>query len=136
MKLVGFRRGVDAVAVKGGRLLRAVVAMVAAYAFALQMLFAGIVTAQAAGVPADPFAICASTDTSTDSGHTKGGAPVAHQSCIVCTVAPAASLPTFAIDPVAFRFGVAVSFQPAPAPLDIAIQSHNPRSSQGPPQHV
>lgn len=114
--------------------LRAWVALMAAYAFALQMLFTGMIAAQsAAAAPADPFAICYSSDKATDGGHNTG-APVAHQTCIVCTVAPGASLPPAVVHPIVFRFSVAVTFQPAVAPPDIANRSHTPRSSQGPPQ--
>ena len=112
--------------------LRAVTAMVAAYAFALQMLLTGVVATQmAAANPADPFVIC--TSTGVDGGHGTTGKAVNHLTCAVCSLAT--STPTVSGEHAAVVFQIAVPalYTPADAASASGTRRHEPRSSQGPP---
>ena len=109
--------------------LRLCVAVAASYALVLQIALAGILATQtAAASTADASAICYAAG--SDDAH----APVSavHQSCVICAVAPAVSLPS-ATAPVALRFAAAIDFQ-RPAERPVLVRLHSPRSSQGPPQ--
>jgi hypothetical protein len=112
--------------------LRPWVAMVAAYAVVLQMLF-GIavasVTAAAAGSSGDPFVICYGNRGVPVDNPIPADYPRHKQHCILCSVAaPAAVLPAAAGSIVDgfVRWPAASGFQPA--------QHRTPRLSQGPPQ--
>jgi hypothetical protein len=120
---------------KGG--LRTMVAIAAAYAFALQLLLTGILATQmavASAASADPFAICYS-GTPAGGEHNGAGTPTAHQTCCnVCAVAWIAPPSPPAAQPTVIRFASAVAFRPAAAPPALAGQTRSPRTSQGPPQ--
>jgi hypothetical protein len=110
--------------------LRLCVAVAASYALVLQITLVGILATQiGAASAADASAICYAAG--GDSEHAPGTA--VHQSCVVCSVAPAVSLPSAAA-PIALRFAAAVDFQ-RPAEWSALLRRlHSPRSSQGPPQ--
>lgn len=116
--------------------LRAVVAIVAAYALALQMLLTGVlVTQAAAATPDSPFVICYGADGSAVD-HGSGTPAAAHASCAACIIAsfapPAAPVPDVSV----VRFAEYVAF----AALDTAPRTtqprHEPRTSQGPPRNA
>jgi hypothetical protein len=108
--------------------LRLCVAVAASYALVLQIALAGILATQMAASAADASAICYSAG--DDDAHAPGTA--VHQSCVICAVAPAVSLPS-AASPVALRLAAAVDF-PRAAEWSLVRRLHSPRSSQGPPQ--
>jgi len=58
--------------------------MVAAYAFALQVLLGAVLVSQAAMASSDPFVICYASDDGTPVDH---GKPQAHETCVLCTLA-------------------------------------------------
>ncbi len=117
--------------------LRGVVAVAAAYAFALQLLLTGILTTQmavASAASADPFAICYS-GTPAAGDHNGAGSPTAHQTCCnICAVAWIAPPSPAAAHATVIRFSRAVAFNAAPVPPALIGQLHSPRTSQGPPQ--
>ena len=117
--------------------LRPWVAMVAAYAVVLQMLFAGIavasVTAAAAGSSGDPFVICYGNRGVPVDNPIPADYPRHEQHCILCSVAAPAAVPPAAaghgLDSIVDGFArwlAASGFQPA--------QHCTPRLSQGPPR--
>jgi hypothetical protein len=110
--------------------LRICVAVAASYALVLQIALAGMLAARTAASAADASAICYAAGGDT---HAPGTTHAVHQSCAVCAVAPAVSLPSAAASTVV-RFAGAFDFQHL-AELSARVhRNHSPRSSQGPPQ--
>ena len=117
--------------------VRAWVAVATAYAFALQLLLTGIVLTQmTVGASADPFVICSSDAGSPDGSHGGNGSHAAHQACAICSFASSAPLFAAAGHPIPLAIEAAAVFHPAAIGLAAPSGRHNPRSSQGPPQHV
>src|SRR5262249_1790950 len=99
---------------------------------ALQLLFTGFAAAQITGASAtDAFEICSGT--ATGDQHTPG-VPAAHQTCILCSVAAAASLPPPSGAPILLRFAQAIEFRGYADQVAPVSRLHSPRSSQGPPR--
>jgi hypothetical protein len=76
-------------ALRGSR--RCWVAMVAAYALALQSLLGAVLVAKAATVSTDPFAICLASEDGAPANH--GGTDkshLLHEHCVLCTIGQAA----------------------------------------------
>jgi hypothetical protein len=116
--------------------IRTLVALAAGYAFALQLLLAGIlVTQMTVGSSTDPFVICASDAASPDGSH-GNGSHAAHQACTICAFASSASLPLIVGHPIALAIEAAALLRPTTASLTVAGRWHSPRLSQGPPRHV
>jgi len=117
--------------------LRAWVAIAAAYVFVLQLLLTGIVATQMAAAPAsptDPFAICYSGGTPPNGEH-KGELPLgAHQTCVICAIASIVPLSTAVSHSIVIAFNSTVAFQAPTGPLFIADRTRVPRTSRGPPQ--
>jgi len=70
------------------------VALVAAYALALQNLLGAVLIAKAANVSTDPFAICLASEDGAPADH--GGADkshLLHEHCVLCTVGTVHALP-------------------------------------------
>jgi len=117
--------------------IRTWVALAAAYAFALQLLLAGIVVTQmTVAAAADPFVICVGDPNSPDSSHGGNGPHAAHQACAICTFVSAAPLLAAIGHPVPLAREAAAAFHPAAVALAVARGRHDPRSSQGPPRNV
>lgn len=117
--------------------LRGAIGLIAAYALALQMLFGGIVATQmAVGAGADSFLNCSTVDNPTTDNGAKGGAKLGHGFCAVCAFAslspplPEAATKVF--------FGILSGSRPVLSPWvsHYIRRTHDPRSSQGPPQAV
>ena len=117
--------------------IRAWVALAAGYAFALQLLLAGIVATQmTVGASADLFAIC-SGDSHSPDGAPGGSDPhAAHQACAICAFVPSTPLLSAVGHPVPRAIEAAATFDPAALAPAVASGRHDPRSSQGPPQNV
>ena len=117
--------------------IRMLVATAASYAFALQLLLAGIVVTQmTVGASADPFAICLGDPNSPDGSHGGNNPHAAHQACAICTFASSAPLLSAIGHPVPLAVEAAAAFHPAVMASAVAGGRHNPRSSQGPPLNV
>ena len=117
--------------------IRAWVAIAAGYAFALQLLLAGIVATQmTVGASADPFVICSGDPNSQDSSHGGNDPHAARQACAICTFASSAPLLPAVGHPIAPAVEAVAAFHTVAAPLAITSSRHSPRSSQGPPQDV
>jgi hypothetical protein len=112
--------------------LRTWVALVAAYAFALQAILTGLATAQmTAAAGGDLSAICLSMG---GDGEKPASAPLSHQSCVVvCATTAAVSLPAQAVAFIAPQFGAAIEFGGLTERAAHVSHVHSPRSSQGPP---
>jgi hypothetical protein len=112
------------------------IAMAAAYAVALQMLFSVAVASQMAAAPAGTLPICYGTVANAD-GSGQGDAVLVHQvSCILCCVGLSGpvDLAAVAVAPVYFGKGIAIQSVSATPRLPQAPPS--PRLSQGPPKNV
>jgi hypothetical protein len=108
------------------------VALVAAYALAFQLLLTGFAAAQitdASGT--DAFEICYGATTGDQH---KPGFPAAHQTCVLCSVAAAASLPPPSAAPTVLRFAQAMEFRGRADQVVSVSRRQSPRSSQGPPR--
>lgn len=116
--------------------IRALVGLATSYAFALQLLLAGIVVTQMTAASADPFVICVGDPNSPDGAHGGNNPHAAHQACAICTFASSAPLLSAIGHPVPLAVEAAAAFHPAAVAPAIARGRHNPRSSQGPPQNV
>lgn len=117
--------------------LRTGIAVAAIYVFVLQILLTGVVATQmaaAAASPADAFAICYGAGVSGDIGDKGGGAPTAHQTCIICAAASTVPLSPAVSQPAVIRFSSAVAFRAPAAPFFLTSQIRLPRTSRGPPQ--
>jgi hypothetical protein len=113
------------------------VALAASYAFALQLLLAGIVVTQmTVGASADPFVICLGDPNSPDSSHGGSAPHAAHQACAVCTFVSSAPLLAAVGHPVPLAIEAAAVFHPASVAFAVAGGRHDPRSSHGPPRNV
>ena len=108
--------------------LRIFVAVAASYALVLQIALAGMLATQMAA-SADASAIC----TADGDTHAPDKTHAVHQSCVICAVAPAVSLPPTAASAIV-RFAAAVDFQHPAERSALVRKLHSPRSSQGPPQ--
>ena len=117
--------------------VRTLVATAASYAFALQLLLAGIVVTQmTAAASADPFVICLGDPNSPDGSHGGNDPRAAHQACAICTLASSAPLLSAVGHPVPLAREAAAAFHPVVMAAAVASGRHNPRSSQGPPLNV
>jgi type 1 fimbria pilin len=111
--------------------MRICVAVAASYALVLQIALAGMLATQMAAVAApDASAICYAAG-DDNNAHAPGTA--VHQSCVICAVAPAVSLPSAAASTIV-RFAATVDFQHQAERSALVQKLHSPRSSQGPPQ--
>jgi hypothetical protein len=108
--------------------LRIFVAVAASYALVLQIALAGMLATQMAAAATGSSVICYG---GSDDAHAPGNA--IHQSCVICAVAPAVSLPPAAASTIV-RFAAAVDFQHSAERSALIRKLHSPRSSQGPPQ--
>jgi hypothetical protein len=117
--------------------IRAWVALAASYAFALQLLLAGIVATQmTVAASADPFVICVGDPSSPDGSHGGNDPHAAHQACAICTFASSAPLLSAVGHPVPLAIEAAATFHSAAVALAVTGGRHSPRSSQGPPRNV
>jgi hypothetical protein len=118
--------------------LKGAVSTATAFVLALQMLLVSVLATQmAAAAPADPFVIC------YGEGHSQGGdesqpgtdhTRIHHASCVICALAsfaPPLADVVQSLATTATADTVALSHACAPPRAD---RSHDPRSSQGPPQ--
>jgi hypothetical protein len=112
---------------------RALVGLLAAYAFALQIILTGVAAGQMAAVSgADPFAICYSEH---GGDQQPAGTKTAHQTCcIVCATAPLAHLSAPTNTLAVAQLGNDVTFQGVSERVTPLVRLHSPRTSQGPPQ--
>jgi hypothetical protein len=111
------------------------IAMMAAYAIALQMMLSAAVASQMEATPSSgPFPICYGAGLSND-GSGQGDTALVHQaSCVLCSMglsAPVDVVPS-AVGPVCCGTGIVIEAVAARAHLPQAPPS--PRLSQGPPQ--
>jgi hypothetical protein len=116
--------------------LRSCVAIVAAYAMALQMLLASIAPMPAAtpALGGESFVICHGNGDSPADDQGKTAPAVRHLACVMCSMVSFA--PSFA---EAFTTAVLLVARAAPFDISQAIltahgRRHDPRTSQGPPQ--
>ena len=116
--------------------LRSCVAIVAAYAMALQMLLASIAPMPAAtpALDGESFVICHGNGDSPADDQGKTAPAVRHLACVMCSMVSFA--PSFA---EAFTTAVLLVARAAPFDISQAIltargRRHDPRTSQGPPQ--
>jgi hypothetical protein len=116
--------------------LRSCVAVVAAYAVALQMLLASIapMPAAAPALDGESFVICHGSGDSPVGDQGKTAPAVRHVPCVMCSMVSFA--PSFA---AAFTTAVLLVGRAAPFDISQAIltahgRRHDPRTSQGPPQ--
>jgi hypothetical protein len=120
--------------------LRGAIGVVAAYAFALQMLLTGLAGAQmAAADPTGQFVTCygAEGDHGASSNDSGTNTPrVNHVTCVVCGVASLVPPLPEAANPVVFRSGVAAAYVSVYGRRHVADRRHDPKSAQGPPQTV
>ena len=116
--------------------IRTLVGLATSYAFALQLLLAGIVVTQMTAASADPFVICVGDPNSPDGSHGTNDPHAAHQTCAICTFAASAPLLSAIGDSVPLAIEAAATFHPAAVTLAVPGGRHDPRSSQGPPQNV
>lgn len=110
------------------------IAMIAAYAVALQMLLSVTIAGQHAGLaaiaPDLAAAICFGSGNSDDG---PGQPPERQASCVLCAVAGADAAPSIA--EIAISFGdFGASFIAAFAPAARGAPQLSPKLSQGPPQ--
>lgn len=112
------------------------IAMIAAYAVALQMLLSAAVASQMAAAPSGTSPICYGTVLTGDGAGQGDVMPVHQVSCVLCSVGLSATvdlaLPAFA--PAYAGNGVVLALVVAAPNLPQAPPS--PRLSQGPPQNV
>jgi hypothetical protein len=112
-------------------LLRSLTALIAAYAFALQMMLAGVVaTEMAAADPAAAAQACVSGAGAAD----KTGAPLHHGPCVVCAFASFSPPVPQAAEPAASRLAIDAPFAPATAAFSFESRWHDPQSARGPPR--
>ena len=115
---------------------RAFVALVAAYAFALQTLFAALVGTQSSGgAPANDFiAICSPSAISTAPHDVPGPAPIDHtvHACCVPCMAATTPEPSDVTAPAIFSFAVLNLTERAEPKASSRAQ--HPKLSQGPPK--
>lgn len=119
--------------------LRGTIGVVAAYALALQVLFAGLAGAQmAAADPVGQSVICYGAETvDGDHGAQKPGTQrIHHVTCVVCGVVSLATPAPETATPVVFRVGVAAAYTSFVDRPPVAARRHDPKSAQGPPQTV
>jgi hypothetical protein len=115
------------------------VAMVAAYAVGLQLLFTGVVASHmVAGAPmsADPFVTCLGGGDSGVGDHDRSGRPVHRPSCVLCAVAMSApaTLPAVAIGVLQPNRNIS---DPWPVLSAAVTAKHRtPKLSQAPPQNA
>lgn len=110
------------------------IAMIAAYAVALQMLLSAAVASQMAAAPSGPGPICYGAAVTADGTGHDGTVPLHQPSCILCTVGLSApvDLAIPSVAPACFDKGVVVeSYAVSPS---LAQAPPSPRLSQGPPQ--
>lgn len=112
--------------------LRALVALVAAYGFALQALLTGVLVAEMSVAAADPSVICYGAPGDDQHQPTKNHA--AHQNCILCSVVSTTALPPQPGVDAVLRRGGTVAFSGRFDTSPPLRRLHSPRSSQGPPQ--
>lgn len=113
------------------RVLRFLIAVVAAYALAMQGLLGGIITAKAA---AAPFAICLSDDSDAPADHGGGNTFSKHQHCVLCTFAKNANA-LLAPDRTDVSVGRIASDAPLFKPRDRVVRAFflTGHSQRGPP---
>lgn len=113
--------------------LRRVAGIGCAYAFALQMLFAGVLATQMAVASPLDAVICASGQPANAQGGNSGG-HVHHFHCVACALVTFATPPLDAAHVQPVPAVIAAPLQPAAAALAAINPRHTPRSSQGPPR--
>lgn len=111
------------------------IAMIAAYAVALQMLLTAAVASQMAAVPSGSSPICYGAALTDGAGH-DGVMPLHQASCVLCSIGLSAS-----VDPVVASVTPAyccqdVVFEDQATSSSLAQAPPSPRLSQGPPQTV
>lgn len=119
--------------------LRPWVAMVAAYAVGLQLLFTGVVASHmVAGAPmsADPFVTCLGGGDSGVGDQDRSGRPVHQPSCVLCavTVTSPATLSAVAIG--ILQPDRDISDQWPVLLAAVAAKHRTPKLSQAPPQNA
>jgi hypothetical protein len=119
--------------------LRPWVAMAAAYAVVLQMLFAGIaasrVNASAADPNGDSFVICYGERSAPVDNQLPADHPLHQQHCVLCSVAAAAPAATLPTAPGHIASPIISDLMRWPkASAFLSSQRSTPRLSQGPPQ--
>lgn len=111
--------------------LRSLTALAAVYAFALQVMLAGIVaTEMAAADPAVATALCSGANGTAD----RDGAPAHHGPCVVCAFASFSPPLPQTVEPAVLRPGLAVAFAPTAPAFSIESRRRDPQSARGPPQ--
>jgi hypothetical protein len=114
-----------------------VIAIVAAYAVALQMLMGAVIGAQAgAALPSDAFVICFGNGGAQDAPGQHNNPTLDHDLCArLCAQAMTAAADVPPATPVVslLLLGEQIAVSPRPVPLRLAPQP-SPRRAQGPPQ--
>ena len=110
---------------------------VAAWALALQMLFAALAAIELSPTPAssptDPFVICFGDHNTPADRRTPINHPPHQQHCVLCSVAAASAaiVPTIVNDAVYRPLGVSIRWSTATI---VSTRHFTPRLSQGPPR--
>jgi hypothetical protein len=119
--------------------MRPWIAMVAAFALALQVLLGGILATKAEAVgasPDNPFVICLAGDSAAPANHGSDKAPAKHLQCVLCTLAKTSHAILGASEVAAFDIGrfSAVIFRIA----ERVAQYHSPTGhyQRGPPATI
>ena len=119
--------------------MRPWIAMVAAYAVALQLLLSGFVASHSliALSGNDPAVICFGVDTDGSGSPQTPGTQQDHSTCCLLCIAWSGGLPPRSNDAIAAPRHVDRAGRPAIARTDLVAPRHSsPRQSQGPPRHA
>lgn len=111
------------------------IAMIAAYAVALQMLLTAAVAGQMAAAPSGSSPICYGATLTDGAGHA-GVMPLHQASCILCSIGLSTSVDLVVASVTPAYCWKDVFFEDHAASPSLAQAPPSPRLSQGPPQTV